>query len=189
VKTWEAVELLAKGLLIRVCPLRPEHAEALERLLLGLSARSVYQRFHTSRAPTSRAEISRLTKPDFVNHVALAASLVHCDGERLVGVARFVRPPESTRAEVALLVADGWQGRGIGRLLLKHLVEIARGLGIEELEASVLSDNLRVLRMVRSGGDSVRLKVRDGLIEVSASLQPHTPLEGSSHHGHELQHK
>ncbi len=97
----------------------------------------------------SEADIAHLTTVDHVDRVALVAEL----GDELLAVARYERLPQPpTDAEVAFVVGDPHQGRGIGTVLLEHLAAAARDRGITRFVAETLADNGRMLGVFRHAG-------------------------------------
>lgn len=131
---------------------------ALERLFLDLSPRSRHQRFLSPERGRTAQELAPLMHVDALRHVAVVA--VH--GGEVVAEARFARPhPRASRAEVALTVADAWQGRGLGRRLLATLAGHARPLGVRRFTYEALADNRPVLHLMASAGG--RHIVQDGI--------------------------
>src|SRR5471030_178968 len=128
-------EILRDGGSIHIRALRPNDRERLLQHFKGLSQDSIYHRFFGLKRTMTDEELVRLTKLDFVTHVGLVATLRDPDGERFIGVARYIRVDDPTHAEVSFAVLDEHQGRGIGSVLLDHLSRIARSSGIVELEA------------------------------------------------------
>lgn len=88
---------------------------------------------------------------DFSRDMALAATAM-LDGETLLGVARYVRDRDNHAAEFALVVADSWQGRGIGARLMAKLIEAARGRGVKRLYGDILATNRPMLALARKLG-------------------------------------
>src|SRR5262245_62548003 len=133
-------EILRDGGSIHVRAIRPDDRERLVEHFHRLSARSVHFRFMGMKRGLSAGDLDYFTRPDFVHHIALVATLREGGAERIIGVGRYVADDEDAAAEVAFAVADEHQGRGIGTLLLEHLLRIARGRGITEFRADVLGD-------------------------------------------------
>jgi GNAT superfamily N-acetyltransferase len=103
-----------------------------------------------------------------VHHIALLATLREAGAEeRIIGVGRYVADDAKPAAEVAFAVADEHQGRGIGTLLLEHLLRIARERGITEFRADVLGDNHQMLDVFRHTGLHVLRATDAGVIHVS----------------------
>ena len=88
---------------------------------------------------------------DFSRDMALAAATM-LDGETLLGVARYVRDRSGDAAEFAIVIADAWQGRGIGRRLLAKLIEAARRRGVKRLYGDILATNRPMLELARKLG-------------------------------------
>ena len=84
--------------------------------------------------------------------MALAATTMLGGGETLIGVARYVRDKNDESAEFALVVADSWQGRGIGRQLLAKLIDAARRRGVKHLYGEILAINRPMLELARKLG-------------------------------------
>ncbi|MGD0290329.1 MAG: GNAT family N-acetyltransferase [Candidatus Binataceae bacterium] len=160
-------EILRDGGSIHVRALRPDDRERLLEHFKGLSQQSRYYRFFGLKRSMTDAELVRLTQLDFVAHVGLVATLRDAAGEHFIGVARYIRGADPTRAEVSFAVLDEHQGRGIGSLLLDHLSRIARASGIVELEADVLGDNNRMLEVFAKSGFKVRRSNASGVIHVA----------------------
>jgi acetyltransferase len=110
----------------------------------------VQRRFLSPRRSFTEAELRYLTEVDQHDHVALVAESPAQPVRRLIGVGRFVRLAEDpTGAEAAIVVADLWQGMGIGSMLARELAARARGLGIRRFTATVASDNVPAQRLLR----------------------------------------
>jgi RimJ/RimL family protein N-acetyltransferase len=148
--------VLADGAAVLVRPLRPADAPLLQEGLLQLSQRTRYLRFHGPRGPFSAEELRFLTDLDGEMHFALGAfaSLP----QRLVGVARFVRcGPSAARAELALVVADALQGKGLGLLLLSLLRDAALERDVTHFEGQMLEENRPMRDLLRKMGGRVGL--------------------------------
>jgi GNAT superfamily N-acetyltransferase len=151
---------LEDGTLLRIRPIRPSDKPLLAAGLERLSAPSVQRRFLSPKPRFSAAELRYLTEVDGHDHVAHVAELPN-DPSRLLAVGRWVRlPDEPEAAEVAILVADDWQRRGIGSLLSTVLADDARLRGIRRFTATMQADNVPAHRLMRKLTD--RLERRSG---------------------------
>ena len=142
---------LRDGTPLLVRRIRPDDKRLLEAGLRHLSEQSVQRRFLSPKRKFSRAELRYLTELDGRSHVGLVAESPTQPGRRLIGVARFVRlhdDPEA--AEAAIVVADDWQGRGVGSMLARDLAARARGLGIERFTATIAGDNVPAHRLLHN---------------------------------------
>ncbi len=150
-ESWE----LPGGVVLRVRPIRPEDAEMEASFVRNLSDHARHFRFGTAMRELTREMLVRFTQIDYDRELALLV-LVHQGGrETEIAVARYARTgPDS--ADVAIVVADGWQGRGVGRRLLVRLLEIARSRGIRRVEGEMLSENMTIRKLLASLGFSFR---------------------------------
>jgi RimJ/RimL family protein N-acetyltransferase len=137
-----------------------------------LSRPTVYRRFfHYLTALTSGA-LRWATKFDFHDHVGLALTVGEGTGEQLIGLGEFVRvTPGADCAEVAFVVADEYQHRGAGTLLLRELVSVARDLGMREFVATVLDDNRQMLEVLEHSQLPLRQTAEHGVRRVLLSLE------------------
>lgn len=139
---------LRDGSRIRLARVTPQDAPRLEEGFARLSEESRRLRFLTSKPTLSQAELKYLTQVDGHDHEALG--VIDPATGNGVGIGRWVRDREdSTRAEVAVTVADDWQGRGMGTLLLERLSERARQEGITTFTALVSADNVSMQRLLK----------------------------------------
>lgn len=164
---WECDVVLADGGTIHVRPLGHEDADRLVDFHAGLSDETVFLRFFSAKPTLSAEEAERFTHLDHHSRVALGAEL----GDRLVGVARYDRESTDT-AEVAFVVGDELQGRGIGTVLLEHLAAAARERGITRFVAETLVHNGRMLGVFRAAGFAERTHVEGGVVHVELLIEP-----------------
>jgi GNAT superfamily N-acetyltransferase len=159
---------LRDGTPIVIRPVRPEDREALRAGFERLSPESRYRRFLAPMAHLSESQLTYLTRVDHHDHEALVA-LPEGGGEGL-GIARFVRLEDPDAAEVAVAVADHVQGRGLGTVLLAHLLARARQEGVERFTATVLADNRGSVEVLRSLGRTTVGPPQEGAVELTIDL-------------------
>jgi acyl-CoA synthetase (NDP forming)/ribosomal protein S18 acetylase RimI-like enzyme len=164
---WEADVLLSDGRTAHIRPIRPSDAELLVDFYARVSDESKYYRFFSPMPHLSERDVARFTQVDHVDRVALVVTL----SGRMIAVGRYdvVRPGE---AEVAFLVEDQHQGRGIAQLLLEHLAQAGRERGVEKFVAEVLPDNARMIQTFRDAGYRVASEYEDGVIMLEFSIDP-----------------
>ena len=139
---------LRSGHWVWVRPLHTDDGPALAAAVERLSVRSRYRRFHTARPRLTQQTITYLTDIDHHHHEALVA-LAPAPSKVIVGVARFVRDPaQPDTAEVAVVVADSWQRRGLATLLLHRLARRAREERIVSVTGYILSENYPTLSLL-----------------------------------------
>jgi GNAT superfamily N-acetyltransferase len=140
---------LRDGTPIRIRPVRPEDEPVLVDLFRRLSPESVYQRF--------LAPLSQLS-PDMAHHLASVddskrMALIAESGSQVIAVARYECTEDPSVVELALVVADEWQNRGLGRILLREIVATAERHGINRFRADVLAENRRMLQLLTTEGE------------------------------------
>ncbi|AVZ76693.1 GNAT family N-acetyltransferase [Streptomyces lunaelactis] len=135
--------LLTDGTTVRIRQAGPADHDAVLALYEGMSAENLRRRFFTVSHLSAEQAAGRLTRRDQSGYRALVAE----SGGRLVGLAEYDAIPESATAEIALTVADDWHHRGLGTLLLEHLVDAARQAGITAFAADALSENHEMLKV------------------------------------------
>jgi GNAT superfamily N-acetyltransferase len=171
---WEADVVLSDGGTAHVRPIVPEDAEALRVFHTRLSKETVYNRFFAYRPQLSDSDVARFTQVDHDERVALVATL----HDELIGVVRFDRLEGTGDAEVAFVVQDDHQGRGLGAVLLEHLAAAARERGVERFVADVLPTNRAMLTVFRSAGYEVSRDLAEGYVELAFPIrQTGTSLE------------
>ncbi len=153
---WEG--LTSDGHVVRVRPVTPADEEGLGRLAAGLSDRTVYLRFFSMNRHAAAKYLRALARHGDEDHDALVAEV----GGLVVAVAGWDRTG-GDEAEVALLVADDQQGRGIGMLLLEELRARAERCGIRRLVADTLPENRRMLDVFGSSGLHTERRTEQGV--------------------------
>ena len=164
---WAADVVTTDGGTVHVRPITPADAGALVAFHGRLSARTIHLRFFSPRPALSPREVERFTTVDHDDRVALVAEL----GDELVGVARYDRLPATSSAEVAFVVGDEHQGRGLGTLLLEHLAAAARERGITRFFADTLPDNRRMIGVFRDAGWATSAKLEDGIVRIEFAIE------------------
>ncbi|MCG7872267.1 MAG: bifunctional acetate--CoA ligase family protein/GNAT family N-acetyltransferase [Candidatus Thiodiazotropha lotti] len=141
---------LPNGINIVIRPIRPEDADLEQNFTRQLSNEAKYFRFMSSIQELTPEMLTRFTQIDYHNEMALIAVTEDEHHEVELGVARYVINPDKRSCEFALVVADEWQRQGIGHKLMNHLMGIARDRGLERMEGEVLSNNFKMLDLMKS---------------------------------------
>jgi RimJ/RimL family protein N-acetyltransferase len=166
---FSAVELLRDGRRIGIRAIKPSDRAALLAAVDHASFRSRYRRFFGVKHGFSEKEISYFLNVDFVNHVALVAVTSEDGREIIVGGGRYVVVVPGT-AELAFMIVDEYQGKGLGSALLRDLVALARSAGLKELIAELLPDNFAMLKVFENSGLGVSTTREAGVVQVSLRL-------------------
>ncbi len=160
----DVVREIDAGLRVRL--IRPDDEPRLIALHERLSAQSSYQRFFTvmRRLPTNWAHF--LANVDYRTRLALVIERREAGDPQLVAVGRYESTADAGIAEVAFVVEDRWQGKGLGRLLLGELLAAADARGIRRFRAYVLADNRRMLHLLSRYTKVVERRLDAGVIDL-----------------------
>jgi ribosomal protein S18 acetylase RimI-like enzyme len=159
---------------VLIRPLQPTDRAAEREFLDGLALEARRYRFLGQVASPSEALIVRHGDIDFVHEVAFAA-VVHVDGrDHIVAIARYSVDPDGTGCECAVTVAEAWQDKGLGTILMRHLIEIARARGIGTMYSVEAADNVEMRDLAQHLGFHTQLDPKDPTLYVHRlELQPH----------------
>jgi acetyltransferase len=158
------------GAPVTIRPLRPDDVGIEREFVTGLSDETRYSRLLGGAIKVTDEYIRRLTHLDWSREVALAAITMLGDAETIIGVARYVIDDSGEACEFAIVIADAWQGRGIGRRMLLKLASVARLRGLRRMYGEILSTNHAMLGMVRKLGFALARHPGDASI-VRATLE------------------
>ncbi|MFJ8001953.1 GNAT family N-acetyltransferase [Streptomyces sp. NPDC096310] len=173
---WEADVVLRDGGTARIRPITTEDAERLVSFYEQVSDESKYYRFFAPYPRLSDRDVHRFTHHDYVDRVGLAATV----GGEFIATVRYDRTDEHGRpasapadeAEVAFLVQDAHQGRGVASALLEHIGAVARERGIRRFAAEVLPANAKMIKVFRDAGYTQRRSFEDGAVRLTLDLEP-----------------
>ncbi|SCF39517.1 bifunctional GNAT family N-acetyltransferase/acetate--CoA ligase family protein [Micromonospora mirobrigensis] len=161
--------LLSDGTTVGLRPIRPDDAPAVVAMHGRFSERTRYLRYFSPYPRIPDRDLQRFVVVDHRDREAF----VVLAGDRIVAVGRYERlGPESPEAEVAFVVEDAYQGRGIGSVLLEHLADAARRHGIVHFVAEVLPANGAMLRVFADFGYQVQRQYADGVVHLSFPIAP-----------------
>ncbi|SCE82553.1 MULTISPECIES: bifunctional GNAT family N-acetyltransferase/acetate--CoA ligase family protein [unclassified Streptomyces] len=173
---WEADVVLRDGGTARIRPITTDDAERLVSFYEQVSDESKYYRFFAPYPKLSAKDVHRFTHHDFVDRVGLAATI----GGEFIATVRFDRVDATGRpasapadeAEVAFLVQDAYQGRGVASALLEHIAAVARERGIRRFGAEVLPHNTKMIKVFTDAGYQQKRSFEDGVVHLTFGLEP-----------------
>ncbi|WP_367320363.1 GNAT family N-acetyltransferase [Streptomyces sp. HUAS ZL42] len=173
---WEADVVLRDGGTARIRPITVDDAERLVSFYEQVSDESKYYRFFAPYPRLSAKDVHRFTHHDFVDRVGLAATV----GGEFIATVRYDRigadgMPASApadEAEVAFLVQDAHQGRGVASALLEHIGAVARERGIRRFAAEVLPANTKMIKVFTDAGYTQKRSFEDGVVRLEFGLEP-----------------
>jgi len=166
-KGWETDVVLADGATAHVRPITPEDADLLVSFYARVSDESKYYRFFAPYPTLTDKDVEHFTTVDHVDRGAL----IVLAGEEMVAVGRYEKVTDHV-AEVAFLVEDSQQGRGLGSVLLEQLAQAARERGFTRFVADVLPDNRKMILVFRDAGYTVANTFEDGVIHLEFAISP-----------------
>ncbi|MFJ6664216.1 GNAT family N-acetyltransferase [Streptomyces sp. NPDC091383] len=173
---WEADVVLRDGGTARIRPITVDDADRLVHFYEQVSDESKYYRFFAPYPRLSAKDVHRFTHHDFVDRVGLAATV----GGEFIATVRYDRigaggAPASgpaDEAEVAFLVQDAHQGRGVASALLEHIAAVARERGIRRFAAEVLPANNKMIKVFTDAGYTQKRSFEDGVVRLELDLEP-----------------
>ncbi|MFE2462347.1 GNAT family N-acetyltransferase [Streptomyces sp. NPDC059402] len=173
---WEADVVLRDGGTARVRPITVDDAERLVSFYEQVSDESKYYRFFAPYPRLSAKDVHRFTHHDFVDRVGLAATI----GGEFIATVRYDRigaggtpaTAPADEAEVAFLVQDAHQGRGVASALLEHIAAVARERGIRRFAAEVLPANTKMIKVFMDAGYTQKRSFEDGVVRLEFGLEP-----------------
>jgi acyl-CoA synthetase (NDP forming)/GNAT superfamily N-acetyltransferase len=161
--------LLSDGSAVHMRQIRPEDAPAIVDFHSRMSDRTRYLRYFSPYPRIPERDLERFVNVDHRDREAFVITA----GPRIMAVGRYERlGPDSPDAEVAFVVEDALQGRGIGSVLLEHLAEAARENGVARFVAEVLPQNGGMLRVFNDFGYQVQREYADGVVHLSFPIAP-----------------
>jgi len=174
---WEADVVLRDGGTAHIRPIGPQDAGRLVDFYEKVSDESKYFRFFAPYPRLSDRDVHRFTHHDYDDRVGLAATV----GDEFIATVRYDRTddqgrpasgPAGTRAEVAFLVQDAHQGRGVASALLEHIAACARERGILHFTAEVLPENRKMVKVFTDAGYTQHRSFADGVVHLDLDLEP-----------------
>lgn len=146
---------LKDGTQITLRPIQPMDGDQAEAFRGKLSAQSIYARFLGYIPSTSQKMIDRLTDIDYSKEMAIVAEVQDQNEKEVIAIGR-IAGEQSLGADFAVIIADDWQGRGLGSILTEYMIEIAVNMKFSKIYATVFSTNTRMLEILRQKGFSMR---------------------------------
>ncbi|GAB2602228.1 hypothetical protein GCM10027168_39250 [Streptomyces capparidis] len=170
---WEADVVLRDGGTAHIRPIAPDDADRLVAFYAEVSDESKYLRFFAPYPRLSDRDVRRFTHHDYVDRVGLAAVV----GDEFIATVRYDRigrrgQEGGDQAEVAFLVQDAHQGRGVASALLEHIAAVARERGIRRFVAEVLPSNRRMIKVFTDAGYTQHRSFEDGVVRLEFGLEP-----------------
>ncbi len=166
---YESDWLLEDGTPVLLRPMKPEDEALVKELLENCSDQTLYFRYFRLIKSFPHSFLIRFTQNDYDREIGLAAFGVPPGPEVMMGVGRLVMDPDRENAEFAVIVADPWQGKGLGEKLIEGVIAIAQDYGVKTLWGEVLAQNVPMLGLVKKTGFTIQ-PPEDGMRRVEKVL-------------------
>ncbi len=143
--------LLPDNSIIQLRPVHPVDGNQADIFREKMSAKSMYNRFLGYIPRKTDKLVKQLTEIDYSKEMAIVAVLQDGNPKEIVAVSRIVSDSEG-KVEFAIIVADEWQGKGLGKIMTDYMIKIAADMGFESIYALVFNDNEAMLKVLKQRG-------------------------------------
>jgi acetyltransferase len=167
---YETVWRLRDGRTVILRPIKPEDEPLWLEMFRNFSEESIRYRFFQIIKDTPHETRVRYTNIDYDREMAIVAELTEEGRKRILGVTRVVIEPDGKSGEIAFIVADPWQGFGLGTKMVDYVLEICKDMKIETVYAIMLSDNRRAIGLMEKMGFTIKY-MDDGTAKASLNLK------------------
>ena len=172
-KKYETLWRLKDGRMVLLRPIKPEDEPLWLEMFQNFSEESIRYRFFQIIKDTPHEVRVRYCNIDYDREMAIVAELTENGRRRIVGVVRVSLEPDRKTGEIAFIVADPWQGLGLGTKMVDYAIEVCRDMGVESLYAIMLPDNKRAINLTKKMGFTLKT-MEDGTIKGILNLKEET---------------
>jgi acetyltransferase len=172
-KKYETLWRLKDGRIVILRPIKPEDEPLWLEMFQNFSEESIRYRFFQIIKDTPHEVRVRYCNIDYDREMAIVAELTENGRRRIVGVVRVSLEPDRKTGEIAFIVADPWQGLGLGTKMVDYAIEVCRDMGVESLYAIMLPDNKRAINLTKKMGFTLK-PMEDGTIKGILNLKEET---------------
>lgn len=151
-------------------PIKPVDETPLSEMLYSLSEESVRTRYMTRTMAFPHEKVQQFTNIDYKDNLAIVGVVPGVGGEDIVAIAQYYLDPKTQAAEVAFLVQDEWQQKGMGTFLLEYITQVARQRGVKRFYAKVMPDNRSMLAIFQNSGYRVNVEFDGDVYNVAYDL-------------------
>ncbi|MFX1575668.1 MAG: bifunctional acetate--CoA ligase family protein/GNAT family N-acetyltransferase [Promethearchaeota archaeon] len=168
-KRYEQIWCMRDGRSVLLRPIKPEDEPLWLEMFQNFSEESIRYRFFEIIKDTPHEVRIRYTNIDYDREIAIVPVLREDSRDRILGVVRLIEEPNGKRGEIAFIVADPWQGLGLGSKMIDYMIEICIDRGLEEIYGVMLPDNYRAHRLMEKMGFTLK-RTEEGLVEANLDL-------------------
>jgi len=167
----EKYETLRDGTEIFFRPVKPSDEAALAEMLYSLSEDSVHKRYFSYTVNFPHRDVQQLTNVDYKQNIAIVGVIPGVSDDEIVAIAQYFLEPKTLSAEVAFIVQDEWQQKGMGTFLLDYITQIAKQRGVKRFYAKVLPSNKAMLAVFHSSGYKVNTAFDGEVYDITYDLE------------------
>jgi acetyltransferase len=172
-KKYETLWKLRDGRTVLLRPIKPEDEPLWLEMFQNFSEESIRYRFFQIIKDTPHEVRVRYCNIDYDREIAVVAELTENGRRKILGVARVSLEPDRKAGEIAFIIADPWQGLGLGTKMVDHAIEICEDMGVETLYAIMLPDNYRAMSLMKKMGFTLTY-LEDGTAKGILNLKENT---------------
>jgi acyl-CoA hydrolase/GNAT superfamily N-acetyltransferase len=169
---YESTAVLKDNTEVFIRPIRPDDEQMMKDMFYSFSERTRYLRFHGPVKAFPHTRLQVFCNVDYNEEMALIGTIGDPGAEEVIAVGRYLHDAANDTAEVAFVVRDDWQNRGLGKTLFGKLVEIGRERGISKFFAEVLPENIPMLKVFHHSDCAVSTKTDGEVVHVTIDLHP-----------------
>ena len=155
-------------------PIKPTDEPALSEMLYSLSEKSVQTRYMAGTMVFPHSDVQQLANIDYRKDIAIVGVVPGVSEEEVVAIAQYFLDPDGQSAEVAFLVQDEWQSKGMGTFLLDYITQIAKLRGVKRFFAKVLPNNKPMLAVFHNSGYKINTEFDGEVYNISYDLTKET---------------
>jgi acetyltransferase len=169
-KKYETLWKLRDGRTVLLRPIKPEDEPLWLEMFQNFSQESIRYRFFQIIKDTPHEVRVRYCNVDYDREIAVVAELTENEHRKILGVVRVSLEPDRKKGEIAFIIADPWQGLGLGTKMMDHAIEICQDMGVETLYAIMLPDNYRATNLTKKMGFTLTY-LDDGTVKGTLNLK------------------
>lgn len=167
---YESTIELGEDAVITIRPIRPDDESLIKEMFYSFSEQTVYLRYHGSLKAMPHNKLQVFCNVDYETEMALVAVVGSEGDQQVIGVGRYMADADGLSAELAFVVQDDWQRKGLGTHLFERLIEVGKLQGIRRFSADVLAANSGMLKIFHRSALNVTTTTENGLVRVAMSL-------------------
>ena len=168
---------LVDGTDVLLRPIRPEDEAIESEFINGLSEETSRYRFFNIVRNLPHSDLSRFCNIDYDREMAIVAEITEGGRRREIGVGRIIAEPDSKRGEFAVVIADSYQGKGLGRKLVDMVIDIAAEKHLDSIYGVVLKENQPMLSLCREMGFTLRPEEDYVRVELALNVEAQSPAQ------------